>query len=226
MIYVTGDTHIPIDINKLSTKQFPVQKELGKNDYVIVCGDFGGIWDESQEEKYWIKWLFEKNFTTLFLDGNHDNHKKLSEDYPIVDFCGAKAHKINEKLYHLMRGQVYDIDGMKFFVFGGAESHDKELRVEGKNWWREELPSEFEIEAARENLQKNDWSVDYIITHCASGQIQGNIGVDYPRNVLTTFFDELEKRVDYKKWYFGHYHKDCDIDSKHSAVFQKIIRIK
>ena len=50
MIYITGDTHIPVDIQKLSTKRFPEQKEMTKSDYVIICGDFGGVWDGSNEE--------------------------------------------------------------------------------------------------------------------------------------------------------------------------------
>lgn len=40
MIYVTGDTHANIDIAKLNTTKFPQQKELTKNDFVIICGDF------------------------------------------------------------------------------------------------------------------------------------------------------------------------------------------
>lgn len=39
MIYVTGDTHANIDIAKLNTTKFPQQKELTKNDFVIICGD-------------------------------------------------------------------------------------------------------------------------------------------------------------------------------------------
>lgn len=55
MIYVTGDTHANIDINKLSTKKFPQQKTLTKKDYVIVCGDFGLVWDASSREMWWQK---------------------------------------------------------------------------------------------------------------------------------------------------------------------------
>ena len=44
MIYITGDTHIPYDVTKLTTKAFPEQKKLTKNDYVLICGDFGGVW--------------------------------------------------------------------------------------------------------------------------------------------------------------------------------------
>ena len=132
MIYITGDTHIPVDIGKLSVKRFPEQKEMTKRDYVIICGDFGGVWDGSNEEKYWIKWLKSKNFTTLFIDGNHENFEMLY-NLPTVDFGGSIAHKVDDGIYHLIRGEVYNIDGKKFFVFGGASSHDKELRTEGKN---------------------------------------------------------------------------------------------
>lgn len=43
MIYITGDTHIPYDVTKLTTKAFPEQKKLTKNRYVLICGDFGGV---------------------------------------------------------------------------------------------------------------------------------------------------------------------------------------
>ena len=112
MIYLTGDTHIPVDIQKLSAKRFPQQKEMTKKDYVIICGDFGGVWDGSNEEKYWIKWLKNKNFTTLFIDGNHENFDMLYS-FPIVELCGGTAHKIDNGIYHLIRGEAYTIDGKK-----------------------------------------------------------------------------------------------------------------
>lgn len=113
MIYITGDTHIPIDIGKLSTKRFPEQKQMSDTDFLIICGDFGGVWCGDNEEKYWLKWLNAKNFTTLFIDGNHENFDMLKE-YPEVDYCGGKAQKIKDKIYHLMRGQIYNIDGKKY----------------------------------------------------------------------------------------------------------------
>ncbi len=38
-IYITGDCHG--DYRRFSTEIFPEQYTMGKNDYVIVCGDFG-----------------------------------------------------------------------------------------------------------------------------------------------------------------------------------------
>lgn len=76
MIYITGDCHS--DFRKFSADIFPEQKEMTKRDYMIICGDFGGIWYQEgsrhmREEKYWLDWLEEKPFTTLFVDGNHEN---------------------------------------------------------------------------------------------------------------------------------------------------------
>ena len=39
MIYVTGDTHS--DFQRFSTRIFPEQKDMSKDDYMIICGDFG-----------------------------------------------------------------------------------------------------------------------------------------------------------------------------------------
>ncbi|MBO7208724.1 MAG: metallophosphoesterase [Clostridia bacterium] len=225
MIYITGDTHIPIDIGKLSSKRFPEQKEMTKNDYVIICGDFGGVWDDSNEEKYWIKWLKNKNFTTLFIDGNHENFEMLY-NLPTVDFCGGIAHKVDEGIYHLIRGEVYNIDKKSFFVFGGASSHDKEHRTEGKSWWKEELPDAKDYENAEKNLSSYNYEFDYIITHCAPSSVQMEIAPSYEADELTEFLEKLKNRVIYKKWFFGHYHQDKDIDEKHIAVFNSICKIQ
>lgn len=226
MIFITGDTHIPIDIQKLSSKQFPLQKELTEKDFVIICGDFGGVWNGGSEDKYWQKWLSEKNFTTLFVDGNHDNHDMLKNDFEEVDFYGGRAHKINDKLFHLMRGEVYSIDEKKVFAFGGASSHDKDKRKEGVNWWEDELPKEEDLLYAKENLEKNSWSVDFVISHSAPGSIQDMLGCKYEKNLLTDFFDELRGALRYEKWFFGHYHIDRQADERHIAVFNKVIFAK
>ena len=154
MIYITGDTHGPcahgyfsVDgySSRFNSNNFPEQREMTRSDHVIICGDFGGVWNydsryndtmcsftkkeclahgESKEEKYWLDWLEKKNFTVLFCDGNHESFDRLEKAYEEVDFHGGRAHKIRENVYHLMRGYVFDIDGCSIFVFGGARSHD------------------------------------------------------------------------------------------------------
>lgn len=224
MIYITGDTHIPVDIQKLSTKRFSEQRTLTKEDFLIICGDFGGIWDDSNEEHYWLKWLKNKTFTTLFIDGNHENFDRLNA-LPLVSFGGKQAHQVDEGIYHLLRGQVYTIEGKTFFTMGGASSHDRDIRTEGKNWWSQELPDEQEFTTAKESLLSYDNKVDYILTHAAPTTIQKALAPHYAPDRLTEFLEVLSYQTNYKKWFFGHYHQDKTIDEKHIALFDTIISL-
>ena len=168
MIYLTGDTHA--DFRRFDTTNFPNQKEMTKDDIVIILGDFGGIWEDNLCERYWLHWLNEKPFTICFVDGNHENYDRYySNEFKVVDFHGGKAHKIRDSIYHLIRGYIFDFEGKKFFCMGGASSHDvsdgildvndfrtvsefartydkmlrqgMRVRANHISWWKEELPS-------------------------------------------------------------------------------------
>jgi len=225
MIYITGDCHGSIDISKLNAKNFPQQKLLNKEDIIIVTGDFGLVWDNSKEELFWRNWLHERNFIIAFCDGNHENFNLLNQ-LPIQQWNGGKVHFINDSIIHLMRGQVFTIDGLKFFTMGGATSIDKHRRIEGKSWWKEEIPSKKEFDEAMDNLDKHDWIVDYVISHTCSMRIMQERGYIKENNVLNKFFDMLEKELEYKHWYFGHFHDDIRIDEKHTMVYYDIIELK
>lgn len=249
MIYITGDTHGMQDWEKLNTTNFPEQlcmplqtDKYQGNDYVIILGDFGGIWGDEGHDRHIIKTYNQRNFMTLFIDGNHENHDLLDQ-YPVEEWNGGKVHFISDKVVHLMRGQVYTINGMKIFTMGGAESTDKKYRKEGTSWWAREMPSDEEYEEAIKNLEKHNFEVDIVLTHCApEGYIGKNMrpvynsdmsrmlaysmaGVcDRSGNRLTKFFDDLitVHGLKFKKWYFGHYHRNMDWD-RFSLVFNKII---
>lgn len=222
MVYITGDTHGDIDIHKLAMRNFPQQKYMSKNDSLIVCGDFGCVWDGSKCDRYWQKWYDEKSFTTLFVDGNHENHRMLAE-FPIVNQYGGSVHQIQPSLFHLMRGEVFEIDGAKVFCMGGASSHDKHLRKPNISWWEEEIPSKAEFEHAVETLEKHNWCVDYIVTHCASKSIQAKIASWYENDAVTSFLQFVEENCRFKHWYFGHYHVDLDIDDRHTALYRRVL---
>lgn len=228
MIYITGDTHGKIDISKLNSKNFPQQKVMTKNDYVIITGDFGFVWNNDKEDLYWRKWLDNKNFTTLFVDGNHENHDLLDE-YPVEIWNGGKVHKISDSIIHLMRGQVFTIDDKKIFTFGGAKSHDKIFRKIGISWWEREMPNKIEMEEGLENLQKHNYEVDYIVTHTTSINVIETLCKYFsfiPENDdLTSYFNFLNKEVKYKHWYFGHFHKDLQILDNQTVLYKKIYKI-
>lgn len=223
MMYVTGDTHLNIDIEKLNTRKFVEGKTLTKDDILIICGDVGLTWDRSNEVKYWKDWLNKKHWTTICCDGNHENFDELYT-YPLVPWNGGYVRKISDSVFYLNRGDVFNINGKKIFVMGGATSIDKDYRIEGRSWWAEEMPNYKEQEYALNNLDKNNWEVDYVITHCAPTNVLYQINPSFQADNLTNFLYEIYKKLDYKEWYFGHYHIDKDFD-KHHCLYQNVVKI-
>lgn len=231
MIYVTGDMHGQHDLHKLSTRKFHSQKDMTKDDYVIIAGDAGIVWDNGGgQDRYIQKHLNEKKFTTLFVDGNHENHDAL-DSLPVSIWNGGKVHFINESIIHLMRGQIFKINGVKFFTFGGARSVDIEHRVEGRSWWASEMPSDEEFIEGLYNLKAHNYEVDYIITHDCSTvifdeMVKRKIFLNFKKkSKLNEYFTELEQNVKFKNWWFGHYHDDVELNNKHTLLYQKLVRI-
>ena len=97
MIYVTGDVHA--DLGRFKGR---AAKKLKKGDTLIVCGDFGFVWDGSKKEQRVLKWLGKRRYSVLFVEGTHDNLDLLA-GYPVVDFCGGKARQISGKCHQLLR---------------------------------------------------------------------------------------------------------------------------
>ena len=53
-----------INLHKLNTKNFPEQRQMTKDDTLIICGDFGAVWERgSGEDRFWQNWLNDKNCT-------------------------------------------------------------------------------------------------------------------------------------------------------------------
>lgn len=226
MIFITGDIHGSFDIHKLSNSNFRGFDNLSRDDYMIICGDFGLVWDNSKDDLYWQKWLDEKPWTTLWIDGNHENFDLL-EEYPVEEWHGGQIQKITDNIFHLRRGYVFEIDNKKIFAFGGAESHDKEYRKLGRSIWLEELPNEMELERGRKSLDAVDWNVDIVITHSLSTHIQKHIfrNMGYGCNILTDFFGEVDEKLNYDMWFSGHYHRDYQYDNKHFLIYDDIVKL-
>ena len=229
-VFITGDIHGEMEVNRFSSANFPEGKELTKDDYVIICGDFGLIWSDppTKVENYWLNWLNKKPWTTLFVDGNHENHIKLNE-YSLQEWHGGKVHKIRDSVFHLMRGQIFDINNRKFFTYGGAESIDKAYRVPYQSWWPQETPNMNDYNEAVCNLRANDFKVDYIITHAAPFDYLSNL-FSYraiPGGGNTTPFQlyDIKCMCEYKEWFCGHYHMDCSITKNFHIMYEKVIEI-
>ena len=87
MVYITGDMH-----GDISRFQNPMFKKMKSGDVLIVCGDFGFIWDGSRQERTILKKLQKKPFTIAFVDGCHENFDLLENNYRVVKWRGGGGH--------------------------------------------------------------------------------------------------------------------------------------
>jgi hypothetical protein len=225
-VFATGDTHGEMQMGRLSSKGWPEGRKLTKEDYLIITGDFGILWKNEPDdtEQYWIKWLNEKKWTTIFVCGNHENHLRL-QSLPIIEKFGGKVGKVSDSIFYLRRGEIYTIYEKTFFCFGGALSWDRQYRKLNVSYWEEEVPSSKEMEYAVENLKKVDNKVDYVIAHTIPQELIPIIGfskadVDPTRN----FLDFIAKNIQYQDYYCGHMHIDKDIGKFH-LLWDRIIQI-
>ena len=247
-IFVTGDVHQTHDILKLRMFRKGDGAQLTKDDYVIVCGDFGLLWSNpytlkyygeegfslasNPKDKYWnnqeynlLRWYDACPWTTLWVDGNHENFDRL-ETYPVTEWNCGHVQKISDSVIHLMRGEVYEIDGRKIFCFGGAMSTDRGPAVGDEEesiykwWWPQEIYNDKEAENAYDNLEKNNCKVDFIITHdCPAGVNQFN---RYRISKVSNFLEQIRQTTNFTHWYCGHMHFDDDF-GKVSVLYKRIV---
>ena len=222
MIYVTGDTHG--NFRRFQPEYFPEQAGMTKNDVVIIAGDFGGVWFGDSRDDETLDWLERLPFTLAFVCGNHENYDAL-ERYPVAEWHGGKVHRVRPHVLHLMRGQIFELESYRFFTMGGAKSHDTNHRINHISWWRQELPSDEEYSEALQNLERYNWQVDYIITHCAPTSIALMGSRHNEADRLTDFLQEVRERAKYYYWLFGHYHDNKAVDEKHILLWEQIVRI-
>ncbi|MBE6817479.1 MAG: hypothetical protein E7520_07245 [Ruminococcaceae bacterium] len=224
MVYITGDVHGDIRFFKN-----PALRKLTEDDTLIICGDFGFLWNGSESEKKALKELSKKKYTICFIDGAHENFDMLNAYRP-YRYKGGNAHKIADNIYHLCRGEIFTFEKKTFFCMGGGESEDANMRTLGQSWWKEEMPSNEELMNGAENLKDAGYQVNYVLSYEAPAIAKDFIRLHTNQNIhitpLNTYLQELMKSVEYAHWYFGSLHMDLNISKKMTAVFNEIIKIR
>ena len=269
MIFATGDTHG--DFRRFSNQNFPEQKNMDRNDIVLIAGDFGGIWEQTQphplrneydrlkgikHEEADLDLFAQRNCTFCFVLGNHENWNRFdSDEFPIVDFYGGKAHKLRDNVYHLMSGYVFDFNGYTVYAFGGASSHDiyegifdltqypdietakrklrkwrrekMYFRIKDFSWWeRECMPTDEEIDCGWKNLEEHGNSVDLVLTHCLPQSVASVMSMgEYKPDNVTRYLQMISETVKFKNWICGHYHMNKTILGKFHVLYEQIIQI-
>ena len=208
MIYITGDIHG--DMERLSKTELSM---LNKNDTLIVCGDFGFIWNNDIKESQFLNRLEKRKYNICFIDGTHENFNVLG-DMSVAMWNGGRVHKVRSNVFHLMRGQIYEIENKKIFIMGGGEDPEYDLH-------------DSDDQIIRTILEKNNYKVDYIITHEPPAKIRDFLRLSENKTLRVTalgaYFDELSQQCEFSKWFFGSMHTDKFISDKYVCLFRNIV---
>lgn len=224
MILLTGDTHG--DVRRFANskvKQAIRSESLAPLTHSIILGDFGLIWSGAPTayEQYWIEWLDKKPYETLALLGNHENYERIY-NLPQVERYGSPVYRVAERVFILQHGRKYTIDGKSFFVFGGADSIDKQYRKDRITWWAEEIPTTTDFYRGLQVCEENDFTFDYVLTHTAPTTAVATLkrissstffeGSDYYElkggDPTTKMLEAFAEKMRCTHWYFGHFHSN------------------
>ncbi len=217
MIYFSADFHG--DIERFREKGM---KKLGKRDTLVICGDFGFLWNESPAEKKLLDKISKSKYKILAVDGSNENFDIL-ERYEITQTDIGKARKIGKNLYIAVRGEIYNIDGQSVFAFGGGLDDEYSNKEIGVGYFAQCNPSDEDYARAEESLSRVS-SVDYIATHIAPAKIHKIMSGEREETLrITTFLEQVREKIKFTQWYFGRYHKDKLIPPQFTAVFKEVV---
>lgn len=225
MIYITGDTHGFKDVEKFNSYFFN-QNINKKGNIVIITGDCGATWNHKTMQT--ARSFYEKfDCLFLFVDGNNENFDIL-DNLKVEKFAGGKIHKVAKNLFHLMRGEIFELEGLTFLAFGGADSWDAPTRfpfttrLKGLSWWQRECPSMQEFQNAVKNLKSHKNTVDFIVTHEGTSQYARHF--NSLQEDVCKMNDQIEKLAKFRFWFAGHHHR-TDTVGRIQCMFNNFVNI-
>lgn len=217
MIYITGDTHGEFDRIIL----FCNKAQTTKDDIIIILGDAGiNFWGSFRDNTK--KRLLAKLPVTIFsIHGNHEQRPAAIPSYHTAVWHDGLAYVEDEYPNQIFAqdGEIYNLDGIRTLVIGGAYSVDKALRqCFGYSWWADEQPSNEIKRDVEARLDREAWNVDAVLSHTTPFKympIEVFLpGIDQASVDQSTemWLDGIEDRLNYSRWYCGHYHTERVID--------------
>lgn len=216
-IYITGDRHG----NFSDIGEFCVKTKTKKDDIMIVLGDAGINYYGNKKDIKLKESLSNLPITLFCIHGNHENRPNNIDSYEEKNFLGGTAYiePNYPNIIFAKDGEAYDINGYKCLVIGGAYSVDKEYRLlRGYSWWEDEQPTPSIKNAVETKIEALRHTVDVVLTHtCPSKYIPIEMFLPFidqskVDNSTEEWLNEIEKNLNYTKWFCGHYHTNKTID--------------
>ncbi len=218
MIYYTGDTHG----DPSTVIDFCKKHELSKTDTVVILGDVGANYYCNTRDDFIKKLLSDLRPTIFCIHGNHEIRPSNIPTYETKDWCGGQVwyESAYPNMLFAKDGDIFEIEGIKHIVIGGAYSVDKYYRLSrGLGWWEDEQPSD-EIKQYVE-MQTHTKSFDIVLSHTCPFKYEPmeaflpGINADAVDTSTEKWLDRIESTITYKAWFCGHWHIDKRIDKMH-----------
>ena len=221
MIYITGDIHGEVFRVAEAVERFGITDE----DTIVILGDVGmNYFGNNHGDSHRKKKLNKLGVPIFCIHGNHEMRPSTIDSYHEVQWKDGTVYIEDEypNLLFAKDGEVYDLDGHKTLVIGGAYSVDKWYRLRmDMNWFPDEQPSA-EIKAqVEQKLEELGWKVDAVLSHtCPERYMPMEAflsGIDQSTvdNSTEEWLGRIEEKLDYKAWYCGHWHINKRIDGIH-----------
>ena len=215
MIYITGDTHGRFE----RIEEFCYKNNTTKEDILIILGDAGINYNGGYKDNYKKDDLQSLPITIFAIHGNHEQRPQTILSYKEKLWHGGVVYYEDDypNILFGKDGEIFDFNGMKAIVIGGAYSVDKEAR--GDKWFEDEQPSDEIKEYVEKQLYYCDWNIDIVLSHTTPLKYEPVeaflAGIDQSQVDKTTeiWLDKIEDMLTYKKWYCGHYHIEKRIDN-------------
>lgn len=217
MIYITGDTHGRFERVERFCERFQTSRE----DVLIILGDAGINFSGGRHDRLKKEFLESLPITLFCIHGNHEQRPGTIVSYKEKSWHGGAVYYEEEfpDLLFAKDGEVFELDGKQAIVMGGAYSVDKMVRLMyGYGWWPDEQPSEEIKRGVERRLDELGWKVDVVLSHTAPLKYEPVevflSGIDQSKVDKSTeeWLDGIEGRLEYGKWYCGHYHTEKKID--------------
>ncbi len=142
MIYLTGDIHGEVYRIAEAASRYGISQ----GDTIVLLGDVGmNYFGNNHGDRHRKKRLNKIGAAMLCIHGNHEMRPETVPSYHEAPWHGGSVYVEDEfpNLLFAKDGEVYDLDGQKAIVIGGAYSVDKWYRLQcDLNWFPDEQPSD------------------------------------------------------------------------------------
>lgn len=237
-VFITGDTH------RVFSRVTSLCHNMNttKRDILIILGDAGINYFLDYRDDSLKRGLSLLPITLVCIRGNHE--ARPEDMYICKDGMSELSSKewcedtvlFQEKypsILYTVDGGTYNILGNKCIAVGGAYSIDKQYRLDnGYAWFENEQLSKEERDTILDETfnQKAKWETDYILTHTSPMKYEPvdsflpNTDQSTVDKSMEMWHDTIEDKLEYKKWYCGHYHINRSVD-KIRFLFTDIIEL-